>query len=75
LRDRQSGLKKKPATAELLSWILVLEKFNIISDGSQRNLDLILSTLSSLIKTTEDREKAEKIVKQWIEEQKQKTTT
>jgi MoxR-like ATPase len=76
-RDPQSRLKKKPAIAELLSWILVLQKLDVIvsnqlnsNQHNQLTLDVVLSTLSSLIKTHEDQEKAQKIVEQWIEKQK-----
>ncbi|MTJ10200.1 MoxR family ATPase [Anabaena sp. UHCC 0204] len=69
---RGSSLTKKPATAELLSWILALQKFSSIPDHLLIQLDpeLVLPTLSSLIKTTEDQKKATEIIKKWITEQK-----
>ena len=69
-RLRKSGLRKKPATAELLSWLLALQGFK-----TEPEKEIVLTetnirqTLSSLIKTTEDQEKAQEIVKQWITEQ------
>jgi MoxR-like ATPase len=68
-RESRSNLTKKPATAELLSWILALQNFNGSPDiPLKQNSNLIFTTLSSLIKTAEDKEKAKKIVEQWIKE-------
>jgi MoxR-like ATPase len=76
-RAARNGLKKKPATSELLSWLLALQKLNRESESTADNSliskDLIFSTLTSLIKTSEDQEKAKKVVEQWIEKQKQTT--
>lgn len=74
LRSTQSGLRKKPATAELLGWLIVLQKFQ--SEELENPLiksEVVFSTLSILIKTAEDQEKAKKIVEQWIEEQTKTT--
>jgi MoxR-like ATPase len=67
-RLRKSGLRKKPATAELLSWLLALQGFKTETEIVLTETN-IRQTLSSLIKTTEDQEKAQEIVKQWITEQ------
>jgi MoxR-like ATPase len=67
-RLRKSGLRKKPATAELLSWLLALQGFKTEPEIVLTETN-IRQTLSSLIKTTEDQEKAQEIVKQWITEQ------
>ncbi len=67
-RLRKSGLRKKPATAELLSWLLALQGFKTEPEIVLTETN-ICQTLSSLIKTTEDQEKAQEIVKQWITEQ------
>jgi MoxR-like ATPase len=67
-RLRKSGLRKKPATAELLSWLLALQGFKTETEIVLTETN-IRQTLSSLIKTTEDQEKAQEIVKQWIKEQ------
>ncbi|RCJ42022.1 ATPase [Nostoc minutum NIES-26] len=73
LRSPQSGLRKKPATAELLGWLIILRKFNSESENPLTKPEVVLITLSSLIKTAEDQEKAKKIVEQWIQE-RTKTT-
>jgi MoxR-like ATPase len=67
LRDRSSGLRKRPATAELLGWLLVLRD---LLPGSHNPLGeqptLALKTLSSLVKAADDQEKAVKVVEQWV---------
>jgi MoxR-like ATPase len=70
LRSHQIGLRKKPATSELLSWLIILQKFTQESENPLMQRDIVFGTLSSLIKTAEDREKAKKVVEQWIQEQK-----
>ena len=66
---RQPGrLRKKPATAELLGWLLAIKEIG----GDPPNLveapDLILQTLSVLVKT-EDQQTATQYVTQWLEQQ------
>jgi MoxR-like ATPase len=76
LRSSQSGLRKKPATAELLGWLLTLKTVtNDMTDKNDilSNPGIINSTLSGLIKTTEDQEKSKIIVEQWIKEQSMKS--
>lgn len=72
LRRRDSGLRKKPATAELLDWIVSLQQAgknsgNPLADFPER----ALLTLSTLVKTAEDQEKAYRIVEQWVNSRKQ----
>jgi MoxR-like ATPase len=69
-RDLQSGLRKKPATAELLGWLLTLQTLGYDAKDPSIQKDIVLRTLSSLVKTTEDQEKARKVVDQWMREQK-----
>jgi len=73
LRSTQSGLRKKPATAELLGWLITLKKFTNESENALIQAEVVFATLSSLIKTAEDQEKAKKIVEQWIQEQTKTT--
>jgi MoxR-like ATPase len=67
LRKPSSGLRKRPATAELLGWLLVLRD---LLPGSDNPLGerppLALQTLSSLVKTAEDQEKGTQVVKRWV---------
>ncbi len=70
---RESKLRKKPATAELLGWMIALQD---ISGGANNPLSeptLAQRTLSNLIKTAEDQKKAKDIVDQWIEKRKQQS--
>ncbi|MFK0732606.1 MAG: hypothetical protein ACFKPT_04820 [Gloeotrichia echinulata GP01] len=73
LRSPQIGLRKKPATSELLSWLIILQKFTQESENPLMQREVVFRTLSSLIKTAEDQEKARKVVEQWIQEQKKTT--
>ncbi|NEO55300.1 MAG: MoxR family ATPase [Okeania sp. SIO3B5] len=64
---RKSGLRKKPGTAELLGWMIALQEISGGADNPLVEPKLALRTLSSLIKTTDDQDKAKEIVKQWID--------
>jgi MoxR-like ATPase len=66
LRDPAVGLRKKPATAEILSWLLALrelapESENPLADAPES----AGRTISSLIKTAEDQELARAVVERW----------
>ena len=65
LRTRAS-LRKKPATAELLEWITTLQHG---TDGARNPLRddraAATRTLSVLVKTVEDQEKARRVVEDW----------
>lgn len=69
LRAPENGLRKKPATAELLGWIVSLQRLSPNNSNPLENPQLIFKTLSSLIKTAEDQPKARSIVERWIQEQ------
>jgi MoxR-like ATPase len=73
LRKPESGLQKRPATFELLGWLLALNaSVDSHADARARSPrlvddpDLIDKTLGVLIKNREDQEQARKAVKQWI---------
>jgi len=62
LRDR--GLRKKPSTAELLNWLMVLRDiYPDVDNPIAAHPDSVLDTLSSLVKMKEDQETAERILK------------
>ena len=65
LRDRSTGLLKKPSTGELLAWLQVLKRW-LPAGGEIRDSRLLEPTLSALIKTVEDRDKARKLIEAWI---------
>ena len=71
LRDPRSGLRKKPATAELLLWLLTLR--HMLGEGAEteglrgpEQQDAVRRSLSSLIKTADDRARAEEVLNQWL---------
>lgn len=71
LRQNSSGLRKKPATAELLLWLLTLQR--LLGPGDEaRGLreppaqEALQRSLSSLIKTADDRSRAQTVLDQWL---------
>lgn len=64
---RKSGLRKKPATAELLGWMIALKEISGGADNPLAEPELALRTLSNLIKTAEDQDIAKEKVKQWVD--------
>lgn len=67
-RAPENGLRKKPATAELLGWMMTLQQVGERQANPLDNADLVLKTLSSLIKTAEDQQKARGVVDRWKQE-------
>ena len=68
LRAPESSLRKKPATAELLSWLMIVQRFTQIQKDPLAQPEIVFWTLSSLIKTAEDQSKARGIVERWMQE-------
>lgn len=71
LRADAAGLRKKPATAELLDWLASM----IDASGGQANPfektpGVALDTISCLAKTVDDQKEARKIVGQWVSRRK-----
>lgn len=66
LRDRSSGLRKNPATAELLGWMLSLREMAPGQENPLAQPELALRTLSNLVKTADDQRRAYEIVRQWV---------
>lgn len=66
LRAEGSGLSKKPATAELLGWMITMKEFSGGQHNPLERPDVVLQTLSTLIKTIEDQEKAGEIARLWV---------
>jgi MoxR-like ATPase len=67
LREPNSGLIKKPATAELLGWLTFLGE--TIPDGGgslRRHSKLLLSSLRVLVKTAQDQRTAQAITNDWL---------
>jgi MoxR-like ATPase len=69
LREPQLGLRKRPATAELLGWMIFLREQapGEASNPLAADPQLALRTVSCLVKTGDDQRIAVDIVKKWLE--------
>jgi len=70
LRSPATGLRKNPATAELLDWMLALRDMSGNAENPLAEPELALRTLSNLIKTAEDQKKAQGIVQRWVDKRR-----
>ena len=70
LREIPTGLRKNPSTAEMLGWMMVLKDMAPDVENPLAESDLALRTLSNLIKTTADQEKARETVQRWLTREK-----
>ena len=70
LRDAPGGLRKNPSTSEMLGWIIAMKDIAPDEKNPLTNLDLANKTLSNLIKTTTDLDKARNVVEKWISDRK-----
>ncbi|MGH1366682.1 MAG: AAA family ATPase [Calditrichia bacterium] len=66
LRDPGSGLRKKPATAELLGWLAALKVAAPNENPFRSNPEAVLKTLSSLVKTADDQKSVSAMVREWL---------
>jgi MoxR-like ATPase len=66
LREAPGGLRKNPSTAEMLGWMMALKEMAPDAKNPLAQGDLALRTLSNLIKTTADQEKARDVVQKWL---------
>jgi MoxR-like ATPase len=69
LRAANSGIQKKPATAELLGWLKTLHRMRESrADGAlplRRQGELIEPTLSVLLKSSADQQRGKEIIRKW----------
>jgi MoxR-like ATPase len=65
LRDDNSGVSKKPSTAELIAWIAVLRKRNTDFKVRLKKED-VEQTLCTLVKLQDDNDPARRILDQWV---------
>lgn len=65
---RAAGLRKKPATAELLNWLTTLLKiFPEAETKAELTEEMLLKTaLGCLAKQEEDMVKAKKVIEKWL---------
>ena len=68
LRSSKVGLSKPPSLAELIEWLEVLPKVGAVEGSPLRSHpEIVHGTLSVLIKTKEDRARAQDLVTEWLE--------
>jgi MoxR-like ATPase len=77
LRESKSGLRKKPATAELLGWLLALRTIagKDVANPLRGDRERVLGTVNVLIKTAADQLNATRIVESWLDSINPKTPT
>jgi MoxR-like ATPase len=67
LREPNSGLRKRPATAELLSWLITLREQGMDPKSPlKKDPDTARSTLSALVKSVEDQTIASAMLDDWL---------
>jgi len=67
LRTPGSGLRKKPATAELLGWLTALQGMGVeVENRLRQNPEGMKRSLNTLIKTAEDQKQAVAILDSWL---------
>ncbi len=72
IRNVSGGLRKPPSISEILGWIMVLRDMKPNSRNPLRDDEELAShTLSNLIKNTDDLEKANKVVEEWLKKEHQ----
>jgi MoxR-like ATPase len=67
LREPSNGLRKRPATAELIGWLLALRDHGLTVDQRLRaHAGIVSSTLSTLVKSADDQVIAEAVLADWV---------
>lgn len=62
---REGQLRKKPATAELLGWLIALRRFAPDAPNPLADSRAFDATISAVVKTVEDEDEARRVYKQW----------
>jgi MoxR-like ATPase len=65
LREPNSGLRKKPATAELLGWLMSLQELGVDVDKPLKESPDLIQRSRTLVKSSEDQNQARIILKEW----------
>lgn len=68
LRQPASGLRKKPATAELLGWLISLREMAPIGINPLTRREIVERSLANLTKTASDQARTQELVQQWMNE-------
>jgi MoxR-like ATPase len=67
LREPSGGLRKRPATAELIGWLTALAEMGAsASEPLRAQGKSAMRTLSALVKSADDQETARKMVEDWL---------
>lgn len=67
LREPSGGLRKRPATAELIGWLTALAGMDAATGEPLRTQgEAAMRALSALVKSADDQEAARKIVEDWL---------
>jgi MoxR-like ATPase len=67
LRDDESRLRKKPATAELLGWLVYLgDRIQDRQKGLRTNREILRGSLGALVKNAEDQNAAQELLNAWL---------
>jgi MoxR-like ATPase len=67
LREPNTGLRKRPATAELLSWLVALRVQGMDENKPlKNNTEAASSTLSTLVKSVDDQTIASTVLADWL---------
>jgi MoxR-like ATPase len=67
LREPAGGLRKRPATAELIGWLTALAEMGAVAGEPLRKQgEAARRTLSALVKSADDQETARKMVEDWL---------
>ena len=69
LREESVGMKKKPATAELLVWLVALRGMSDKQNPIVEDPDVVINSLGALIKSEDDMVTAKGTAAQWMSEQ------
>ena len=68
LRSPTSGLQKKPATAELLGWVIALKEMSRDAPNPIRNnAEALENSLGILIKNADDLKQARAVLRTWLQ--------
>lgn len=69
LRDPANGIRKRPATAELLGWIFALR--DMVPKDQENPLRgdaaTVMSTVNTLVKTSDDQRSANDVFERWLD--------
>lgn len=70
LREPQTGMRKKPATAEFLSWLTWLRSKEVsVKNPLKKYSEIMVESFTTLVKNPEDQEKVRRVWEEWSGQQ------